>query len=154
MRKAFRCAAMALLALMVLPLAAQMSKDSVDLDAVYKIKREAINNSQVMDTLSYISDVYGGRLTGSTNVKLAGDWVLKTMADWKLANPHYEMWDFGKGWVNERFYANVVSPVSYPLIAYPLAWTKGTDGPVTGDVVLIGVKNPNNPNAVPVLPVT
>jgi hypothetical protein len=145
---------MALLALMVLPLAAQMSKDSVDLDAVYKIKREAINNSQVMDTLSYISDVYGGRLTGSTNVKLAGDWVLKTMADWKLANPHYEMWDFGKGWVNERFYANVVSPVSYPLIAYPLAWTKGTDGPVTGDVVLIGVKNPNNPNAVPVFPVT
>ncbi len=137
MRKAIRCGSLALLALLVLPIAAQMLKDSVDLDAVYKIKREAINNSQVMDTLSYISDVYGGRLTGSTNVKLAGDWVLKTMQDWKLSNPHYEFWDFGKGWVNERFYANVTSPVTYPLIAYPLAWTKGTDGPVTAEVKLI-----------------
>jgi carboxypeptidase Q len=137
LRKAYRFAALGLLAFMVLPIVAQMDRDAVDLNAVYKIKREAINNSQVMDILSYISDVYGGRLTGSTNVKLAGDWVLKTMGAWKLDNPHYEMWDFGKGWVNERFYANVTSPVSYPLIAYPLAWTKGTDGPVTGEVKLI-----------------
>src|SRR5580704_4177926 len=139
------------LGLFVLPMAAQMHNDSADLDAIYKIKREAINNSQVMDILSYISDVYGGRLTGSPNVKLAGYWVLKQMQDWKLANPHYEYWDFGKGWVNERFYANVTSPVTYPLIAYPLAWTTGTQGPVTGDVVLIGVpsQNPDNPPQFP-----
>jgi hypothetical protein len=128
--------------------------DQVDLDTVTKIKREAINNSQVMNILSYITDVYGGRLTGSTNAQLAGDWVIKSMKDWGLANPHYEYWDFGRGWVNERFYANVVSPVTYPLIAYPLAWTPGTSGPVTGDVVIIGIKNPNNPNAAPTLPVT
>ncbi len=152
MSKAFRCLAFALVALVVFPLAAQMQRsDAVDLDAVYKIKREAINNSQVMETLSYISDVYGGRLTGSPNAKLAGDWVLKQMADWGLANPHYEFWDFGRGWVNERFYANVTSPVTYSLIAYPLAWTPGTKGPVTGEVVLIGIpsQNPDNPPAFP-----
>ena len=66
-----------------MPLAAQMQKDAVDLDAVYRIKREAINDSQVMDALSYISDVYGGRLTGSPNAKTRfGDWVLKQMKDW------------------------------------------------------------------------
>jgi carboxypeptidase Q len=149
-----RLAAVALAAFVVMPLAAQMQKDSVDLDAVYKIKREAINDSQVMDTLSYISDVYGGRLTGSPNAKLAGDWVLKQMKDWGIANPHYEFWNFGRGWVNERFYVNVTSPVTYPLIAYPLAWTPGTQGPVTGAVVLIGVTNPNNPDAPPTLPAT
>jgi hypothetical protein len=154
-RKAYRSAVLALLALVVLPIAAQMmQRDSVDMDAVYKIKREAINNSQVMDILSYITDVYGGRLTGSTNTRLAGDWVLKTMKDWQLENPHYEFWDFGRGWVNERFYANVTSPVTYPLIAYPLAWTKGTSGPVTAEVVLVGVKNPNNPDAPLTYPVT
>jgi carboxypeptidase Q len=154
-RKAIRCTVLALVALVVLPIAAQMmQRDSVDFDAVYKIKREAINNSQVMDILSYISDVYGGRLTGSTNTKLAGDWVLKTMKDWQLDNPHYEYWDFGRGWVNERFYANVTSPVTYPLIAYPLAWTQGTNGPVTADVVLVGVKNPNNPDAPLTYPTT
>jgi carboxypeptidase Q len=151
-RKPVRLAVLALAALVVMPLAAQMQKDSVDLDVVYKIKREAINNSKVMDTLSYITDVYGGRLTGSPNAKLAGDWVLKQMADWKLDNPHYELWDFGRGWVNERFSANVTSPVSYPLIAYPLAWTPGTGGPVTADVVLIGVKA--TPESTPALPLT
>jgi carboxypeptidase Q len=154
LRRSVKCAALALVALVVMPLAAQMQKDSVDLDAVYKIKREAINDSQVMDTLSYISDVYGGRLTGSPNVKLAGDWVLGKMKDWGLANPHYEFWNFGRGWVNERFYANVTSPVTYPLIAYPLAWTPGTSGPVTGQVVLIGVANQNNPDAPPAFPAT
>jgi hypothetical protein len=56
LRTAYRCAAIALAALVVFPLAAQMQRsDAVDLDAVYKIKREAINNSQVMETLSYAS---------------------------------------------------------------------------------------------------
>ena len=154
MRKALVCGGLAL-ALFVFPIIAQMQRpDQVDLDTVTKIKREAINNSQVMNILSYISDVYGGRLTGSTNTQLAGDWVIKSMKDWGLANPHYEYWDFGRGWVNERFYANVTSPVTYPLIAYPLAWTPGTSGPVTGDVVIVGIKNPNNPNAAPTMPVT
>ena len=154
MRKALVCGGLAL-ALFVFPIIAQMQRpDQVDLDTVTKIKREAINNSQVMNILSYITDVYGGRLTGSTNAQLAGDWVIKSMKDWGLANPHYEYWDFGRGWVNERFYANVTSPVTYPLIAYPLAWTPGTSGPVTGDVVVVGIKNPNNPNAAPAMPVT
>jgi carboxypeptidase Q len=153
-RKALVCGGLAL-ALFVFPIIAQMQRpDQVDLDTVTKIKREAINNSQVMNILSYITDVYGGRLTGSTNAQLAGDWVIKSMKDWGLANPHYEYWDFGRGWVNERFYANVTSPVTYPLIAYPLAWTPGTSGPVTGDVVIVGIKNPNNPNAAPTMPVT
>ncbi len=54
--------------------------------------------------------------------------------------------------MNERFYVNVTSPVTYPLIAYPLAWTPGTQGPVTGNVVIIGVTNPNNPDAAPAFP--
>ncbi len=136
MRKALLCGGL-VLALLVLPVFAQMRNDAVDLDAVYKIKREALGNSQVMDILSYLTDVYGGRLTGSTNARLAGDWTLNTLKSWGLANPHYEFWDFGRGWVNERFYANVTSPVTYPLIAYPLAWTPGTNGPVTAEVTLV-----------------
>jgi carboxypeptidase Q len=125
-----------------LPLGAQMQSDRVDLNVLHEIKQEAINDSKVMDTLSYLSDVYGGRLTGSPNVRMAADWTLKTMADWKLSNPHLEFWDFGRGWVNEKFYADVVAPVSYALIAYPLAWTPGTQGPVTADIVVFASRNP------------
>jgi carboxypeptidase Q len=141
-RKAFVCACLVLM-LLVLPMGAQMQQsDRVDLDALYKIKQEAINDSQVMDILSYISDVYGGRLTGSPNVQLAADWTLKELNSWNLANPHLEYWDFGRGWVNERFYVNVTAPVTYSLIAYPLAWTPGTNGPVTADVVVVASRNP------------
>lgn len=69
--------------LLVIPaLAQQTQQDSVDLNAVYKIKDEAIRDSQVMKTLSFLSDVYGGRLTGSPNAKLAGDWALQQMKNW------------------------------------------------------------------------
>jgi carboxypeptidase Q len=140
-RKTVRCAAIALAALVVMPLAAQMQQsDVVDLNAMYKIKQEALgNSSQVMRTLSFLSDVYGGRLTGSPNVQKAGDWTISQLKDWGIENPHMEYWDFGRGWANERFYVNVTSPVTYPLIAYPLAWTPGTNGPVTADVAVIPV---------------
>lgn len=145
MRKAFRLrvglkfGALALAALVVMPLAAQMQQsDAVDLNAMYRIKQEALgNSSQVMKTLSYLTDVYGGRLTGSSNVQKAGDWTIGQLKQWGIENPHMEYWDFGRGWVNERFYVNVTSPVTYPLIAYPLAWTPGTKGPVTAEVMVI-----------------
>ncbi len=128
--------------ILVLPIAAQQgNKDAVDLSTVALLKHEAINNSQVMRTLSFISDVYGPRLTGSPNTKMAADWVEKSMNEWGLSNVHLETWDFGKGWVNERFYANVTAPTSYPLIAYPLAWTPGTNGPVTAEVKIVNAAN-------------
>lgn len=139
LKNSIRLAAVALAALVVMPLAAQMQQsDAVDLNAMYKIKQEALgNSSQVMRTLSFLTDVYGGRLTGSTNVQKAGDWTVGQLKDWGIDNPHLEYWDFGRGWVNERFYVNVTAPVTYPLIAYPLAWTPGTKGPVTAEVVVI-----------------
>src|SRR5215467_4769069 len=87
------------------------TRDAVDLDVLYKLKQEALQKSQVMKILSFLTDVYGGRLTGSTNTKLAADWAMKEMQSWGLENVHLEPWQFGRGWINERFSANVISPV-------------------------------------------
>ena len=40
-----------------------------------KIKDEGMNRSQVMQTLSYMSDVIGPRLTASPGMKRANDWT-------------------------------------------------------------------------------
>jgi carboxypeptidase Q len=40
----------------------------------------------------------------------------------------------------EAFAANMLSPAFSPLIAYPRAWTPGTDGTVRGEVVFLDVK--------------
>ena len=42
----------------------------------------------------------------------------------------------------ERFSAAMVAPDFAPLIAYPKAWSPGTNGAVRGDAVLFAVKTP------------
>ena len=120
-----------------LPLAAQWpGTERVDLDAIYRIKDEGLQRSKVMEIESYLTDVYGPRLTGSPNIKEAADWAQKTMREWGVVNVHLETWPFGRGWQNQRFVANAVTPRAYPLLAYPKAWTPGTNGPVTGEAVM------------------
>jgi hypothetical protein len=120
-----------------------LQPEKVDLDAIYKIKDEGLNRSQVMTTLSYLSDVYGARLTGSPQIKAAAEWAKKQLTEWELVNVNLEKWGpFGRGWTNEKFSARVISPYgSFPVIAYPKAWTPGTNGPVEGDVVAAVIAN-------------
>src|SRR5256885_17199852 len=122
--------------LVAIPIVAQAPQEKVDLDAIYKIKDEGLNHSQVMDSLSYLTDVYGGRLTGSPQIKAAADWTKKKLTEWELTNINLESWGpFGRGWSNEKFTARGIAPTgSFPLIAYPKAWTPGTSGVVAADV--------------------
>ena len=119
-----------------LPLAAQWPAERIDFDAVYRIKEEGLQRSKVMETESYLTDVYGPRLTGSPNIREAADWAQKTLKTWGLANVHLETWPFGRGWQNQRFVAIAVTPRTYPLAGFPRAWTPGTHGPITAAAVM------------------
>ena len=48
------------------------SQEPVDLQAIFKIKDEGLQRSKVMEITSYLTDVYGPRLTGSPNIREAG----------------------------------------------------------------------------------
>ena len=135
----------ALASLVAAPLAAQAfgaqqqgPQERIDSAAILKIKAEGFQRSQVMDLMSWLTDVYGPRLTGAPQAKKAGDWTLEQFTKWGLANPHYESWGpFGRGWQNDRMIAQVTAPVPFPVIAYPGAWTDGTNGMVSADVVMV-----------------
>lgn len=134
--------AAALALALVVPIAADGPiTEKPDLDAVYRIKEEGFQRSKVMEIESYLTDVYGPRLTGSPYIKEAADWTQKTMKDWGLSNVHVETFPFGRGWQNDRFVANAVTPRAYPIIGYPKAWTPGTNGPVTAEAVLVSIQN-------------
>ena len=93
-------------------------------------------NSQILETLHVLTDVYGPRLTGSPNLKAAGEWAIEQMHAWGLKEGRLEPWDFGHpGWTNERLTAHIVSPVSDALVAEVLAWTPGTSGVVKGQAL-------------------
>ena len=89
-----------------------------------------------MEIESYLTDVYGPRVTNSPNARAAGEWTMGKMKEWKLENVHEETWPFGRGWSNEHTSAEMIAPRYFYLIAYPKVWTPGTNGPVTGDAVL------------------
>ena len=125
--------------------------------------------------MSYLTDVYGPRLTGSPNMQKAGDWTVAKMKEWGLVNTALEPWTacppdvaaaqaarrrrrrtcrgrgagggggrgnppscgFPRGWANEKFYMQAVSPQQFPIPGTPTGWTPGTNGLVRGEVVLV-----------------
>ncbi len=59
-----------------------------------------------------------------------------------LKNAHLEPWSFGHpGWANEKLSVHVTAPVKDSLVAEALAWTPGTNGPVTAQTVQLIVPN-------------
>src|SRR6476619_5391006 len=100
-------------------------------DPIVKIKDEGTNRSQVMQTLSYLSDVIGPRLTASPGMKRANEWTRDQLTKWGLQNAHLESWGpFGRGWVLKDFSAELIEPQAIPLIAYPKAWSPSADIPL------------------------
>jgi hypothetical protein len=106
-----------------------LAEERPDQSVFWKIRHEGTANSRILPTLHVLTDVYGPRLTGSPNLKAAGEWALQQMRDWGLKNTHLEPWEFGHaGWLNERLVAHIVSPVKDALVVEALSWTPGTNG--------------------------
>ena len=114
--------------LAAVPIAAQ--RPVADVNTM--IRNQGTFNSQIMRTMHFLTDLYGPRLTGSPNHKAAAEWAVKQMTDWGFDHGHLEAWDFGHpGWLNERFSGFINSPVKDTLTCEVVAWTPGTNGPVT-----------------------
>ena len=110
-------------------------------DVLARIRAEGLNHSQLMETLSYLTEVIGPRLTGSPNLKRANEWTRDKLTSWGLTDAHLEAWGpFGRGWALKRFSAQVVEPQPFPLIGCPNAWSPGLNPPLVADVVFFDVK--------------
>jgi hypothetical protein len=128
-----------------LTVSAQVAQvEKVDLEMMKKIREEGLQRSQVMETLSWMTDVNGPRLTGSPGMKSANEWTMKKLAEWGLVNAHLEGFEFGRGWSFDYCSVHMIEPNYAPLIAYPKAWTPGTNGVVKSEVVLLEVKTPED----------
>jgi carboxypeptidase Q len=121
---------------------APATPEGYDSAAVARIVDEGMNHSRVMETLSWLTDICGPRLTGSPGYRKALVWTQSTLKEWGLSNVHKEGWGpFGRGWSITRYSAHVIAPVIFPLLSYPKAWSPETDGTVTGGVVYCNAKS-------------
>jgi hypothetical protein len=125
-----------LLALTVAYPAAQATQERIDTEINAKIRKEGWDNSQIMRTMHFLTDVYGPRLTGSPNHENAAKWAVQQMEKWGFKNGKLEPWDFGRpGWLNEKAAGHILSPVKDNLVFEVLAWTPSTKGTVAGEGV-------------------
>jgi hypothetical protein len=118
------------------------SQDKEGVDVSARIRDAALNHSQIMDMVGYLTDVVGPRLTGSPNLMRAEQYSRDKLREWGLANARLEAWGpFGRGWSVEDFSAKILPPGFTPLIAYPKAWSPGTNGAIRGEVIFLDVRN-------------
>jgi hypothetical protein len=135
---AFACALAVLPCLAAATRAQSAAAEPVDLDMVTRLRAEGLERSEVMETLWWLTDRYGPRLTNSPQQRRAADWAVEQLERWGLSNVALEPWgEFGLGWSYQRCSVEMIAPDYMPMIAIPQAWTRGLDAPVRGAAVLV-----------------
>jgi len=132
-----------MLAFLWLPISGQGAGGSVPLDAIGRIRQEALEHSQIPELAEYLTDVTGPRLTGSPNIRKAQEYAIERMKSWGVSNAHREAWGpFGRGWSLESVAVSMTAPDFSPIIAYPKAWSPGTKGTIRGEAVFLDASTP------------
>jgi len=90
-------AAAAVVALSAAPAPARAQDLAVDTTGAAALIDQALNRSEVMRNLEYLTDVIGPRLTGSPAARRANEWTLERFTAYGL-NGHLEPWTFGGTW--------------------------------------------------------
>ena len=115
-----------------------LTADELDAALISEVK----GKSELMKNLEYLSDTIGPRLTGSKQLERANEWTAAKMKEYGLENVKLEPWEIPIGWERGPAYMTVVEPetkVHFPVAA--VGWTPGTNGKVTGEVVLLRLRN-------------
>ena len=114
---------------------------AVDWAMVAKIREEGLQRSRLAETLSYMTDVLGARLTISDGMSRAQAWAKAEMESMGLANVVIAPFmDYGVSWENEYTSLHLLEPDYQPMVGYPLAHTPGTDGRQVLDVVIADIR--------------
>ena len=101
----------------------------VDWDVVAQIREEGLQRSQIANTLSYMADVLGARLTNSNAMDTAQRWAVEEMKRIGLTETYREPFmDYGVSWDNEYVSIHLLEPDYQPMVGYPIAHTPGTNG--------------------------
>ena len=102
---------------------------AVDWDVVAQIREEGLQRSQIANTLSYMADVLGARLTNSNAMDTAQRWAVEEMKRIGLTETYREPFmDYGVSWDNEYVSIHLLEPDYQPMVGYPIAHTPGTNG--------------------------
>lgn len=120
----------------------QPARENIDYTMYARIREEGLKHSHVMEYGSGLMDGIGPRLTGSPNMKRANEWTRDQLTAMGCSNAHLEDWgEFGMGWQQLNTWVRMTSPDTAVYIAQAAPWSPSTNGPKSGSVMLVDVKN-------------
>lgn len=97
----------------------------------------ASSQKRIMENVSYFSDVYGPRLLGTPNYNKSVLYAQEVLEKNGIST-RLESFDKGyRGWDFSSFKVQMSVPNYSPITAYPLAFTKSTNGQQEGELVFI-----------------
>lgn len=113
------------------PLLAQVTPEQFAI-----IKKQGLEESQVMAHLDHLVNRIGPRLTGSDNLTVAGEWAVDKFKSFGIENARLEKWgDYAVGFNRGPWWGRMTKPVAMEFVCNTNAWTAGTKGPARGLVV-------------------
>lgn len=102
-----------------------------------KIIAAVKQDPQLINNLTYLSDMIGPRLTGSAALKKANEWAAEKMKAYGLVNVHQETWLIPEGWERGIATGKLLEPDNgRTLTLASMGWSPGTNGKIQGDVVV------------------
>lgn len=130
----FGGAALIMLTMVLPPLSVSAQTFPTDDPVIKQMWDLGITNSQTRELAHQLIDVVGPRLSGTKNLEQAQEWLLKTYAQWGIEaqKEEYGTWN---AWESGILHVDMLEPRITSLEAEMLAWSPGTNGPVTGEVV-------------------
>jgi hypothetical protein len=108
-----------------------------------KIADEVTAHSELIKNLDYLTTQIGARLTGSPQMQAASEWTLKRFKDYGI-DAHLETTQIAHGWTRGLETAEIISPVQKRIGIHAFGWSKGTDGEVSGGVIAVDIKKPED----------
>jgi hypothetical protein len=108
----------------------------VDTGTINRIADAGLKHGEVMETVEYLSDQIGGRMTNSPAMRKAEKWTMDKFKAWGLSDVRKEGFEFGRGWWIESSHVRVVAPRPIEVKAIPVAWTPATNGVLKAQVIV------------------
>ena len=120
-----------------------VAQQSLSEDIVFKIKREAFQNSKIETLAFFLTDYAGPRLSASKLGVRSELLVKDKLEEMGFSNVRIEKaTDFPQGgWDNLKTYVAMTAPYYSHFMALPTAWTGSTNGLVQGEVILLDIKS-------------
>src|SRR5271156_1664543 len=101
--------------------------------------QSALGPSPLEDNLRTLTDVIGGRVTGSPAAASAVRWAVEAFRRAGVEDVHTEKFTISVGWSEGHTRVEVLSPEPFPVRLVSIAWSPATpDGGITADVVDVG----------------